>query len=202
MVEGQSHLIRKIRSLFCFGIAISISFSTTFLYGDERYEISGGDVRFCMDHTSFKSLQGDKKTYVEFYFTLSRDQLTFTEMETGYGGAYEIEMILDRERVVGQLAHLFRRGGRFHFPEVVETLGGGHVVGRGANPADPGSDARQFLSRPPDTELFESPEFGNLEERPFHLSGIVQVNIYLAVALKTCNRIYRYFLAHLNSTCV
>lgn len=97
MVEGQSHCIKLIRSLFCFGIAISIAFSTTFLYGGERYEISSGDVRFCMDHTSFKSLQGDKKTYVEFYFTLSRDQLTFTEMETGYGGAYEIEMILDRE---------------------------------------------------------------------------------------------------------
>lgn len=67
------------------------------VFGGDRFRVSDGEVRFCMDFTGFKSLQGDKKTYVEFYFTLSRDQLTFSEMDTGYGGAYEIEMILDRE---------------------------------------------------------------------------------------------------------
>ncbi|UCE19997.1 MAG: GWxTD domain-containing protein [Gemmatimonadota bacterium] len=58
---------------------------------------SKGDVRFFMDWAGFKSFQDNRKSYVEFYVTLSRDQLTFSQMETGYAGAYEIEIILDRE---------------------------------------------------------------------------------------------------------
>jgi GWxTD domain-containing protein len=76
---------------------ITVSIHPLTALGSERFQFSDGDLRFCMDYTCFKSLQGDKKTYVEFYFTLSRDQLTFSEMETGYGGAYEIEMILAHE---------------------------------------------------------------------------------------------------------
>ena len=89
--------LKQVGSCGCVVALILFALQLRTAFGGDRFRISEGDVRFCMDFTGFKSLQGDKKTYVEFYFTLSRDQLTFSEMETGYGGAYEIEMILDRE---------------------------------------------------------------------------------------------------------
>ncbi len=79
----------------------------------DHYKESGGDIHFFLDYACFKSLQGDEKIYVEFYFTLARDQLTFSEKEGGgYAGAYEIEMTIDSE-------------GRK--PEVKSWLGGARI---------------------------------------------------------------------------
>ncbi|MFQ6091241.1 MAG: GWxTD domain-containing protein [bacterium] len=89
--------VRGISSIIGLVAVISLVLQADPAPGADPFGASEGDVRFFMDFTGFKSLQGDKKTYVEFYFTLSRDQLTFSKMEAGYGGAYEIELILARE---------------------------------------------------------------------------------------------------------
>ena len=97
--------MRKRRALSARGISSAVAVFVLIVLASQAcsmpngdpFRVSKGDVRFFMDWTGFKSLQGDRKTYVEFYFTLSRDQLTFSEIETGYSGAYEIELILARE---------------------------------------------------------------------------------------------------------
>ena len=101
MNEIQVRIVRApscilVLFIFLFIVISLIVQAPTILRADTSRE-SKGDVRFFIDWTGFISLQGDKKTYVEFYFTLSRDQLTFSEFERGYRGAYEIEILLDRE---------------------------------------------------------------------------------------------------------
>ncbi len=110
--------------------------------------------------------------------------------EIGGGQEEEVDvMVLDIEGIELELPD--QPGGRrgFHVIEVVQGLGGGHVMGRRTYAADVGNDAGHLLGGPPQAEPLEAPELRYLPEGVLHIPLVVQEDLDLPVAFQTCNRI-------------
>ena len=78
---------------------------------------------------------------------------------------------------------------RLDLVEVVQRLGGRHVVRRGADPADAAGDLRHVLGRPADAEHLEAAQLGDLQVGALHVALLVEEDVDLAVALEARDRI-------------
>ena len=73
--------------------------------------------------------------------------------------------------------------------EVIERLGGRHVVGHGADPADTRRDLGHVLGPAALGELLEPAQLGDLEISPVHAPVRVQEDLDPAVALQPGYRV-------------
>jgi hypothetical protein len=91
-------------------------------------------------------------------------------------------VIFELEGVVYQFPdHLGCRSG-VDMKEIIQGLGGCHVVSGGTDATDAGSDPGHFLSGPSYSKLLESAEFWNLEKGSIHIAFIIQEDLYFSVA--------------------
>ena len=98
-------------------------------------------------------------------------------------------MVFEHEGVIDQLAELAARRGGLDLVEVVERLGGGHVVGGGADPAYSAGDLRHVLGRAAKAKHLEPAQLGHLHVSPFHVALVIQEDVNLAVALEAGDRL-------------
>src|ERR1017187_491227 len=98
-------------------------------------------------------------------------------------------MVFERERVIDQLANLAARRGGFDLVEVVESLGGGHVMRGGADTADAAGDLRHVLRRAAEGEHLETAQFGDLQVGAFDVALVIEEDVDLAVTFKACDRV-------------
>src|ERR1035438_10542699 len=98
-------------------------------------------------------------------------------------------MVFERERVIDQLANLAARRGGFDLVEVVESLGGGHVMRGGADTADAAGDLRHVLRWAAKGEDLETPQLGDLEIGVFDVALVIEEDVDLAVAFKAGDRV-------------
>jgi hypothetical protein len=98
-------------------------------------------------------------------------------------------VIFHHERTVGQLTELFGRGRGIDLPEIVDALGRGHVMGRGADAADPRRDAGHLLGWPAQAEGFKPTQLRHLKEGPIDVSLVVEEDLDLSVTLEPGDRI-------------
>src|ERR1035441_10178167 len=89
--------------------------------------------------------------------------------EVGSAQDKEVQgMVLQRERVIDQLADLAARRGGLDLVEIVEGLGGGHVMRGGADTADAA---------------------GDLQVGAFDVALVIEEDVDLAVTFKACDRV-------------
>ncbi len=103
------------------------------------------------------------------------------------GSAQHEEMqrvVLEHERVIDQLANLPARRGRLDLVEGVQRLGRGHVMGGGADAADPAGDLRHVLGGPADAEDLEAAQFGHLQIGALDVAFVIEEDVDLAVAFE------------------
>jgi hypothetical protein len=93
-------------------------------------------------------------------------------------------VVLGHEGRVDQLADLPAGGRGRDLIQVVERLGGGHVVGGGADAADARGDLRHVLGRTALGEFLEAAQLGHLKEGALDLPRVVEEDIDFAVALE------------------
>jgi hypothetical protein len=98
-------------------------------------------------------------------------------------------MVFQHEGAVHQFPDLFRRRWRFDFIQIVERLGGGHMMGGRADPADPAGDLGHVFRGPAQAEDFETPELGDLEIRPLHIPPVIEEDIDLSVSFEPGDRV-------------
>src|ERR1017187_9801704 len=110
--------------------------------------------------------------------------------EVGSAQDKEVQgMVLQRERVIDQLADLAARRGGLDLVEIVEGLGGGHVMRGGANTADATGDLRHVLRRAAKGEHLEPAQFGDLQVGAFDVALVIEEDVDLAVAFEACDRV-------------
>lgn len=100
-------------------------------------------------------------------------------------------VVLDHEDAVDRLPNLLGSRRRIDAVEIVEGFRGGHVVGRGADAADPGGDLRHVLRA-----VLEPAELGDLQERAVDRSRVVEEDVDLPVPLQTRSRVDQALRAH------
>ena len=71
-------------------------------------------------------------------------------------------MVFEHEGVIDQFANFAAGRGRLDFVEVVERLGGGDMMGSGADSAYPAGNLRHLLGRAAEAKHLESAQFGHL----------------------------------------
>jgi len=79
--------------------------------------------------------------------------------------------------------------------DLVDGLGGGHVVGLGTHAADTRRDTRQLFDRTPEAEALEAAQLGDLEVDVLHLVVVVDEDLDLAVTFEPGDGIDAY-LSH------
>ena len=93
-------------------------------------------------------------------------------------------MVFQHEGVIDQLANLAARRGGLDLVEVVQGLGGGHVMGGGANAADAAGDLRHVLGRAAKGEDLEAAQLGHLQVGALHVALVIEEDVDLAVAFE------------------
>src|ERR1035438_451548 len=93
-------------------------------------------------------------------------------------------MVFERERVIDQLANLAARRGGFDLVEVVESLGGGHVMRGGADTADATGDLRHVLRWATEGKDLEAAQFEHLKVGAFDVALVIEKDVDLAVAFE------------------
>ena len=88
------------------------------------------------------------------------------------------------EDAVEQLAELLGRRRRIDVEHGVQGLGGRHVMGLGADAADPRRQVRHVLGRPAHAELLEAAQLRDLQVGVGHVALVVQEDVDLAVAFE------------------
>ncbi len=115
--------------------------------------------------------------------------------EVGAGQDVEVGRVVGHvEGVVEQLAQL--APGRRHLDaeDVVDGLGGGHVVRLGADAADARRDAGELLDGTAQAEALEAAQLGDLEVDVLHGVVVVDEDLDLAVAFEAGDGIDAYLL--------
>ena len=93
-------------------------------------------------------------------------------------------VVFEHEGVIDQLADLPARRGGLDLVEVVQGLGGGHVMGGGADAADAAGDLRHVLRRAAEAEHLEAAQFGHLQVGAFDVALVIEEDVDLAVAFE------------------
>ncbi len=105
--------------------------------------------------------------------------------EVGAAQGVEVgRMVGGEEDAVEQLAQLLGRRRRIDVKHVVQRLGGGHVVGLGADAADAVGQVRHVFGGPAYAEFLEAPQLGDLQVGVGHISLVVEEDVDLAVAFQ------------------
>ena len=105
--------------------------------------------------------------------------------EVGSAQDEEVQgVVFEHEGVIDQLANLAAGRGGLDLVEVVERLGGGHVMRGGADAADAAGDLRHVLRRAAEAEHLEAAQLGHLQVGAFHVALVVEEDVDLAVAFE------------------
>ncbi len=103
------------------------------------------------------------------------------------GAAQDVDVqgvVFQHEGVIDQLADLAAAEARLDLVQVVQGLGGGHVMGGGADTADAAGDLRHVLGRSAEAEHLEAAQLGHLQVGAFDVALVVEEDVDLAVAFE------------------
>src|ERR1039458_1460790 len=98
-------------------------------------------------------------------------------------------MVFWRERVIDQFADLAARRRGLDLVEIVEGLGGGHVMRGRADTTDAARDLRHILRRAAEGEHLEAAQFRDLQIGAFHIALVIEEDVDLTMALQACDRV-------------
>ena len=104
-------------------------------------------------------------------------------------------VVLQHEGVIDQFADLAGGGRRLDLVEVVERLGRGHVMRRGAHAADAAGDLRHLLGRSAVAEDLEAAQLRDLQIRVLHVALVVEEDVNLAVPFEAGDGVNRHVAA-------
>ena len=106
------------------------------------------------------------------------------------------DVAVDVVSVIVHVAQLMGDGSHFIPETAVNSLCTGHVVAGGADSADAGDNAGQFLDGPAHDETLKTAQLGDLEEAVFHRAVIVQEDLDFAMPLEAGDWIDRNRTGH------
>src|SRR5208337_2067040 len=94
------------------------------------------------------------------------------------------------EDAVKQLPEFLGRRRRIDVEQIVQRLGGRHMMRFGANAADPRREVGHVLGETPHAELLKAAEFRNLQVDVFDVPLVIEEDIDLPMAFQACDGVY------------
>jgi hypothetical protein len=112
-------------------------------------------------------------------------------------GSKDVEvggMVSYVERAVKEFTKFLGCAGGFNVKQIVQGLGGCHMVGFGADSADALGYLRHILGRASLRKFLETPQFRNLEINIGYATIVVKEDGNFAMAFEPGDGVYHYFL--------
>ena len=111
-------------------------------------------------------------------------------MKSGPPSTIDVQgVVFEHEGVIDQLADLAAGRGGLDLVEVVQRLGGGHVMGGRADAADAAGDLRHVLRRAAEAEHLEAAQLGDLQVGALDVALVIEEDVDLAVAFEAGDRV-------------